>query len=164
MNNNMNIRKAVKQDIPQIENLLYQVQKVHSDKRPDIFKPGGQKYTTEDLIQILEDSSKPIYVAEKNGKILGYAFCIFKQHETSSVTNIKTLYIDDLCVTESARGQRIGRKIYNYVLDIAKQSKCYNVTLNVWACNEAAKKFYDKCGLQVQKFGMEQIVESDTDG
>lgn len=154
----MKIRKAVKQDIPQIENLLYQVQKVHSDKRPDIFKSGGQKYTTEDLIHILEDSNKPIYVAEKNDIIEGYAFCIFKQHETTSMTNIKTLYIDDLCVSENVRGQGIGLEIYNYVLEVAKQSKCYNVTLNVWACNEAAKKFYDKCGLTVQKFGMEQIV------
>ncbi len=160
----MVIRKAVKQDIPQIEELLYQVQKVHSDKRPDIFKPGGKKYTTEELLHILEDNSKPIYVATEDSKIYGYVFCIFKQHETSSMTNIKTLYIDDLCVTESARGKKTGLAIYNYVLGIAKQSGCYNVTLNVWACNEGAMKFYDKCGLEVQKFGMEQIIGGGTDG
>ena len=35
---------------------------------------------------------------------------------------------------------------------------CYNVTLNVWACNESARKFYEKCGLKPQKYGMETIL------
>ena len=69
-----------------------------------------------------------------------------------------TLYIDDLCVDEKSRGQHIGRAIYEYVLKFAKENGCYNVTLNVWACNESAMKFYEKCGLSVQKIGMEKIL------
>ena len=42
----VNIRRAEEKDIPQIEELLYQVHKVHSDKRPDLFIPGSKKYTT----------------------------------------------------------------------------------------------------------------------
>lgn len=38
----MNIRRAEEKDIPQIEELLYQVHKVHSDKRPDLFIPGSK--------------------------------------------------------------------------------------------------------------------------
>ncbi len=154
----MDIRKAVSKDIPQIEELLYQVHKIHSDKRPDIFKPGEKKYTTEELIKILDSSNTPVYVAVEDDKIYGYIFCIFKRFYTNSMTDIKTLYIDDLCVTESARGQKIGLKLYNYVIDIAKQNDCYNITLNIWECNENAKKFYDKCGLKIQKYGMEQII------
>lgn len=48
---------------------------------------------------------------------------------------------------ENCRGQHIGQQLYRYVLDYAKASGCYNVTLNVWACNENARKFYEKCGL-----------------
>ena len=40
----------------------------------------------------------------------------------------------------------------------AKENGCYNVTLNVWSCNESAMKFYEKCGLVPQKVGMEQIL------
>ena len=92
-------------------------------------------------------------------QILGYAFCVFQQHINDNIlTDIKSLYIDDLCVDENCRGQHIGQQLYRYVLDYAKASGCYNVTLNVWACNENARKFYEKCGLVPQKIGMEKIL------
>ena len=75
------------------------------------------------------------------------------------MTDIKTLYIDDLCVDEELRGQHIGTALYDFVKDFAKSEGCYNVTLNVWACNEDAHKFYEKLGLVPQKFGMEEILK-----
>ena len=90
---------------------------------------------------------------------MGYAFCIFQQHIGSHIlTDIKTLYIDDLCVDEILRGQHIGRQLYDYVVQFAKESGCYNVTLNVWSCNESAMHFYEKCGLKPQKICMEVIL------
>ena len=154
----MNIRKAEVRDIPQIETLLYQVAKVHSDKRPDLFEPGQKKYTREELTALLKDETRPIFVAEEEEKVLGYAFCIYQENHSNLLTNIKSLYIDDLCVLEGMRGKHIGRKLYEYALKIAKENGCYNVTLNVWACNEQAQRFYEKCGLQVQKIGMEKIL------
>ena len=59
------------------------------------------------------------------------------------LTDIKTLYIDDICVDEKARGQGVGRTLYDAVIAFAKESGCYNVTLNVWTCNEGALKFYE---------------------
>lgn len=154
----MNIRRAEKKDIPQIETLLYQVAKVHSDGRPDLFQPGQKKYTTEELEGILEDNNRPIFVGEEDNRILGYAFCIYQQNKSHVSTGIKSLYIDDLCVLEGIRGKHVGTQLYEYVLDVAKENGCYNVTLNVWECNAGAKRFYEKCGLQVQKIGMEKIL------
>ena len=74
------------------------------------------------------------------------------------MTDIKTLYIDDLCVDEHLRGQHIGKQIYQAVIDFAKENGCYNVTLNVWSLNESAMKFYEACGLKPQKVGMETIL------
>ena len=91
----MNIRRAEEKDIPQIEELLYQVHKVHSDKRPDLFIPGSKKYTTNELKEILADDEKPVYVADNDGVILGYAFCVYQRHCTKS-SNYTSLYIDDL--------------------------------------------------------------------
>lgn len=123
------------------------------------FTVGEKKYTDEELERIIVDEQKPIFVAEHNGKVKGYAFCIFKQNlESKSVTNIKTLYIDDLCVDEDTRGMHIGTKLYNHVIDFARKSGCYNVTLNVWAGNDGAMKFYERIGFKVQKIGMETIL------
>ncbi|MDY4016291.1 MAG: GNAT family N-acetyltransferase [Bacilli bacterium] len=154
----MQIRRATLTDIDGINKLLYEVHKVHSDKRPDLFKVGSKKYTNEELAKIIVDDNRPIFVYVDNDDILGYAFCVFIKNNSNSLTDILSLYIDDLCVDENARGKRVGTSLYNYVLQFAKEVGCYNVTLNVWACNNSALKFYEKCGLSVQKIGMEKIL------
>lgn len=156
----LGIRRGEIRDIPRINDLLYQVLMVHHQGRPDIFKGNVKKYTDEELEKILEDERTPVFVAtDGSGKVQGYAFCVFVQHiDNNILTDIKTIYIDDLCVDENARGQKIGKRLYEYVLDFARENGCYNVTLNVWSCNESAMRFYEKCGLVPQKVGMEVIL------
>lgn len=155
----MNIRRAKESDINAVDKLLYEVHKVHSDVRPDLFKAGSKKYTDGELRQILSDDGRPVFVAEKDGNVLGYIFCVHQQYiGNNSLTDIKTLYIDDLCIDENARGMNIGRSLYNYAVDYARENGFYNVTLNVWADNINAVKFYEKLGLKIQKIGMEKIL------
>lgn len=156
----MQIRRATTNDIPGLVRLLEQVLMVHHNGRPDLFKPGARKYTDEELVTLLADDTRPIFAAvDENGEMLGYAFCIFQQHLNNNIlTDIRTLYIDDLCVDETCRGQHIGKALYEYVLNFARQSGCYNVTLNVWTCNASAMAFYEKMGLKPQKIGMETIL------
>ena len=156
----MEIRTATAADIEGIDKLLHQVNMVHHNGRPDLFKAGGRKYTDEQLSALLADDTRPVFAAvDEAGHVLGYAFCILQQHPDDNIlTDIKTLYIDDLCVDENIRGQHIGRRLYEYVKRYAKETGCYNLTLNVWACNESAKKFYERCGLVPQKYGMETIL------
>ncbi len=156
----MKIRKAQEKDIPRIGDLLSQVLEVHHQGRPDIFKTGVKKYTDDQLCEILVNQDRPIFVAEDSeGVVQGYVFCIFERRIGHSVLkDITSLYIDDLCVDESARGQKIGTALYEYVLDFARAHDCYNVTLNVWNCNQAAMKFYETCGLVPQRYGMEFIL------
>ena len=156
----MQIRRATTNDIPGLVRLLEQVLMVHHNGRPDLFKPGARKYTDEDLGTLLADDTRPIFAAvDENGEMLGYAFCVFQQHLNNNIlTDIRTLYIDDLCVDETCRGQHIGKALYEYVLNFARQSGCYNVTLNVWTCNASAMAFYENMGLKPQKIGMETIL------
>ena len=156
----MEIRRANTNDLDGLNKLLMQVLMVHHNGRPDLFKPNAKKYTDEELLEIIADESLPIFVAaDENDNVMGYAFCRFIQHVNNNIlTDIKSLYIDDLCVDEEIRGQHIGTKLYDYVLDFARETGCYNVTLNVWACNESAMRFYEKRGLVPQKIGMEQIL------
>ncbi|MBO5281824.1 MAG: GNAT family N-acetyltransferase [Lachnospiraceae bacterium] len=155
----MQIRRAQEKDMEGINRLLYQVLTVHHNGRPDLFKGDAKKYTDQELAELIRDDTRPIFVGAEEDRVLGYAFCVFQQHKEDNIlTDIKTLYIDDLCVEESCRGQHIGRQLYEYVLDFARRQGCYNVTLNVWACNPAAQKFYESCGLVPQKIGMEKIL------
>ena len=143
-----------------IDALLMQVERIHHEGRPDLFRVGRKKYTDEELRELIHDDSRPILVAaDEKDAVMGYAFCIFQQYQNHNImTDIKTLYIDDLCVDETIRGRHIGRTLYDSVLEFARQNGCYNVTLNVWSCNESAMKFYEACGLKPQKVGMEVIL------
>ena len=124
----MIIRRAKGQDMEGINRLLCQVLTVHHNGRPDLFKADAKKYTNDELCDILQDDSRPVFVAvDEASRVLGYAFCIFKQYlDDNILTDIKTLYIDDLCVDDACRRQHVGKQLYEYVLEFAKEQGCYN--------------------------------------
>ncbi len=157
----IHIRFAETKDIAKINQLLYQVLDIHHQGRPDIFKENVKKYTDEELKEILKNPKSPVFVAvDEEDCMCGYAFCQFMQQSNHHIlTDIKTLYIDDLCVDEARRGQHIGKALYEYVVQFAKDNGCYNLTLNVWSCNENAMKFYRACGLMPQKVYMEKLLK-----
>ena len=160
------IRKAREQDIPALLRLLVQVNMVHHLGRPDLFKGPATKYTREELQSLLLQPDTPVFVCvDGQDQVLGYAFCVIRHLPQDHIlTPIKTLYVDDLCVEEACRGQHIGRQLYFYVRDFAREIGCYNVTLNVWALNPGALKFYERCGMKPQKIGMEDILSADGEG
>ena len=152
------VRKAAQKDIKSIIGLLHQVDMVHHVIRPDLFKPNTTKYNEQELEALLGDDSKPIFVYD-DGKVLGHAFCqITEVKDHHLLQDVKTLYIDDICVDEWARGQHVGKALYEYVCDYARSIGCYNITLNVWEGNNPASCFYRDMGMKVQKTGMEIIL------
>ena len=156
----MQIRFATQQDVPGIIDLLRQVGQVHHQGRPDVFRAGAQKYGASQVMDMLNSSATPIFVAVEENKVLGYGFCMVKDYAQDTVmAPHKSLYIDDLCVDEGCRGKGVGKAIYNEILRYSKMRGCYNVTLNVWCCNPGAVAFYESLGLKPQKIGMETILE-----
>ena len=157
----MHIRKAEEKDILKIMELLGQVLQIHADIRPDIFIPGTTKYTEEELKAILKDEEKLIYVAVNEEDVcIGYAFCqIQEQPFSNNMVPFKSLFIDDLCVDQQIRGQHIGENLFEYVKSEARKLNCYEVTLNVWAGNTSAEKFYEKMGMRTKERQMEYILK-----
>ena len=152
------IRIARKSDIKRIIELLHQVNMVHHVIRPDLFKPHTTKYNEQELEDLLSNQSKPIFVYD-DGEVCGYAFCqISEVKDNLLLQDVKTLYIDDICVDENARGKHVGKALYEYVRDYARSIGCYHITLNVWEGNNAAVSFYRSMGMQVQKTTMETIL------
>lgn len=155
---NYELRKACPKDIKRIIELLHQVNMVHHVIRPDLFKPHTTKYNEQELLAILDDDSKPIFVYD-DGEVKGYAFCQLSEvKDNLLLQDNKTLYIDDICVDEKARGQHVGKALYEYVRDYAHSIGCHNITLNVWEGNGPALSFYKNMGMKVQKTTMEIIL------
>ena len=155
----MTIRFACENDIPQMLDLLLQVGEVHHQIRPDLFRAGAQKYDEAALQRLLKNPDRPILAAEEDGKMVGYAFCILQVTKNDPVLcDRRVLYIDDLCVDENHRGRGIAGALYHRALELARELSCDAVTLNVWWGNDNALRFYENCGLQRQKIGMEKVL------
>ena len=156
------VRHAETGDIPAILELLVQVDMVHHNGRPDLFKGPATKYSAEELEQILADEETPVFVCtDGQDRVVGHGFCVMQHSGGRLMVEHTTLYIDDICVDETARGQGVGRALYDPILDYAREKGCYNVTLNVWNCNPGAMAFYEKLGLAPYKVGMEKILAPD---
>ena len=155
----MTIYRAQTDDIDFLNKLLYQVAAVHSRIRPDLFRTGAKKYSDQELKELLAKDDAAIFVAAEDGRRLGYAFCFFQRHRNDGALNdFDSLYIDDLCVDEAARGKGVGTALFEYVKAFARQSGCRNLTLNTWEGNLSARAFYDKMGLKPQKITLETIL------
>ena len=153
------VRRATVNDIGGIIELLHQVNMVHHVLRPDLFKPNTTKYDEQELEALMSDDNKPVFVFEAEAKILGHAFCLITEvRDDKLLQDIKTLYIDDICVDEKARGKHIGKALYEYVRDYAQSIGCNHITLNVWDGNDAALSFYRSMGMKVQKTTMEIVL------
>lgn len=154
----MIIRRAGLSDLNGVNELLRQVLAVHHKGRPDLFREEGKKYTDEELSAIFADDERPVFVAVDE-KVIGYAFCVFVRHDGDHVLCDHTsLYIDDLCVDEKARGKKVGKALFDFVQKYAKENNCRSVTLNVWECNLGARVFYEKMGLVPYKTCMEKLL------
>jgi len=153
------IRPAGPQDLPAVNSLLQQVLTVHHNGRPDLFKPVGKKYTDEELLDIFAHPDTPVFVYESDGSVLGYAFCALQRQGSGSLRELTSLYVDDLCVDEKARGRHIGSALFDYVKQYAREQGCYNITLHVWECNPGARAFYESLGMSPQYTSMELLCQ-----
>ena len=153
------IRLAEARDLPGVNALLQQVLAVHNAGRPDLFYETGKKYPDRLLLEIFTDPETPVFVYKDGGAVLGYAFCAIQHHSSGSLKPVTTLYVDDLCVDEKARGRHIGTQLFEHVKTFAREKGCYNITLHVWECNPTARAFYDSLGMQPQYTSMELLVD-----
>lgn len=155
----IHLRKAASRDIPAMHRLLTDICRLHHEGRPDLFGE-GQKYTDAELEVVLRHPERVVLVAaDETDTAVGYAICILQAtpHGGGRMA-VRTLYLDDLCIAASARGQGVGRRLLEAAKDEARRLRCHNLTLNVWACNTGAQAFYEACGMAVQKVGMECLL------
>ena len=156
----MEIRFAQPADVPAILNLLRQVGALHGQGRPDIFRRNAQKYSASQVLAMLDDPAQPIFIAAEGETVLGYGFCKVQTYTQDPVMADRTeLYLDDLCVEDSCRGQGVGKALYAAVRKYAKMRNCHSVSLNVWNFNESAYKFYVNLGLAPRNTHMEDTLE-----
>lgn len=154
------IRRAVPEDCVRIRPLQRQIADLHRAGRPDLFRAEARFFTQEAFNQRLDDPNHTIWIAEADGKVVGYAFAwvvFYRDHST--YMDHETFYIDDICVLESHRRQGIGRKLFEKCRETARAMGCINIDLGVWGFNKEAIAFYESCGMCERVRKMELRLE-----
>ena len=150
------ILKAEEKHIPELLRLLVQVNMVHHEGRPDLFKGPTTKYDADGLKKLLASPDHRLFVCEEDGAVLGYAMCELEiTEETRLLQPLRTLYIDDICVDEAVRRRHVGQALFGRVREEAAALDCGRVTLNVWELNAGARRFYESLGMLPLKTTME---------
>lgn len=150
------IRRAKPCDADKILELLSQVESVHHNGRPDIFREGGTKFTRDDLLDLMMNDRHPIFTALVDGQVAGYTFCIIREVKGSTMLrDAKTLHLEDVCVDASCRGSGIGGELIEYAKAYARTIGCDRIDLDVWEFNSGARNFYEKHGFATQKRTMD---------
>ena len=144
------IRNSNPNDTDSVYSLLCIIANLHKNGRPDMFPDLISKYTPQEVYERLSKDENGVFVAEQDGRVVGYVFCdIIKEG------NGLTLYIDDLCVDPKVRSRGIGRMLIDRAKEYAKEKNCGFLMLNVWEFNENAVAFYEKYGFSTRTRHME---------
>lgn len=93
--------------------------------------------------------SSEIWIVEYENKIIATGTIIYEYKFIFNLT--KLAHIEDVCVDVNYRNRGIGKKLINFLIDKAKDAKCYKISLN---CNETNEEFYKKCGLETRGLQM----------
>ncbi|MBQ7364948.1 MAG: GNAT family N-acetyltransferase [Clostridia bacterium] len=155
------VRYAYNNDESAIAALLVKIHQQHAEGRPDLFGRGCAKYTAEEVKAMFHKPEAPLFVAcDSEGNVVGYAICQVIENKNPAMGAFSTLYIDDINVSDRVRRQGVGSALLSACREEAKQKGCYNITLNVWAFNEGARRFYEANGFTPQRLILEQLTET----
>lgn len=146
----MNIRQAVSSDSLLLSSLCMDVQRLHAENHPDIFKmPESDDFAASFLEEMLADPMTRVFIAEENGEAMGYILCQLIERPESPFTYARRfLHIDHISVRPNAQRHGIGKALMNRVEELAREIGVTKIQLDSWDFNTEAHHFFERLGFK----------------
>ena len=147
----MEIKLAVANDAEVISALNSEVQQLHADLFPELFKPPSAETFPAVLVgQLLADPTTYIFIGYLDGQPVGYIYSqIIRRAETSLRYAWDRLYVHHLGVKQAYQGQGVGKALIQAVVNLAKAQGITMIALDVWSSNTKARAFFAAQGFTV---------------
>ncbi len=129
------IRRAIKEDCPRLLELITEL--AVYEKEPDAVTVTLEHFTESGF------GKNPVwwsFVAEENGLIHGFALYYIRY----STWRGQCMYLEDIIVTEAMRGKKIGKLLFDKLIEEAKERNLPRIVWQVLEWNEPAINFYKK--------------------
>ncbi len=149
------IRPVMETDYDRLSDIMDQVQKLHAEWRPDVYKDVSPLISREYFAEILKGDSW--YAAEADGVVAGILELTGRHVENPSHVTKNILYIDTMAVDENYRGKGIGHKFFEMINQLKKEKGFDSIELQVNAKNVRAYEMYKKCGFTEKSINMELL-------
>lgn len=149
------IRCAAAEDYNSVEAIMKEVQQLHIDWRPDIYKPADPVYAPAYFQSLVADGR--LLVAEQNGTVVGLLSYLYRHIESDKQVTRTVIFVDDLAVQAAHRGQGIGTKLLSVIRDKVQAEHLDGLELQVNARNQAARAMYQKLGFTEKSINLELL-------
>ena len=153
---NIQIRSVAISDYEAVMHIMLQVQAMHVEWRPDIYKYNDNLISKEAFEWIVKDGK--FFVAEnENKEIVGILEIVFRHVESPSHVTRNIIFVESMAIDEKYRGQGIGHKMFDFLKEMKLEKGYDGIELQVNAKNHAAYEMYRKCGFTEKSINMELL-------
>ena len=144
----MKIRKAIATDSLLLSYLCLNVQRLHAERHPEIFKiPHSDDFAVTFFDEVLVDPAARIFIAEEDGRALGYIFCKLYERPASVFNYVsRFLQIEHISVQPEAQRQGVGTALINRAEELAREINVTRIQLSSWNFNTKAHTFFERHG------------------
>lgn len=154
------VRFAEEKDLNIINELRKQVNDIHVEGRPDVFKAGFGTEIRDFAKVIMNGENSDIIVAERNGVICGMVCVDYVNKPETPYSKARSFYhVQEIAVDVNYRRQGVAKELLEFMIADAKKRKLGKIELDVWEFNDSAIEFYQAVGFRQTRRWMEYEVE-----
>ena len=147
------IRNAEYSDYSAVKKIMDQVQQMHVDWRPDIYRYNDE-FVSEEVFKQMVNSGN-LYVAVESESIVGVLEVSYKHIETPAHVTRDIVFIDTMAVDADYRGKGVGRLFFEKATELKDEAGADGIELQVNAKNQDAYSIYRKYGFTEKSINME---------
>jgi ribosomal protein S18 acetylase RimI-like enzyme len=150
----MNTRRAASPDSFTLSRLTMDVQRLHAEHHPGIFKtPEREDFAVAFFEKLLSDPAVTIFIAEDQGTAAGCIVCkVIDRPENPFTFAARTLLIDQISIRPKAQGKGAGRALMEQAELLARELDVARIHLDSWDFNLGAHAFFERMGYQKFNF------------
>lgn len=124
-----------------------EVQEHHHKMYPEIFRPYDKEEIAKAIKKMLGGREAKAFVAYEGEEAAGYAIIFISRFNQNAFQQARSaMQVDQFAVLEKFRKKGVGKKLMDFLVELAKKEKLSRIDLNHWEKNEEAKEFFGKSG------------------